>query len=90
MFIRGNLSRGKANLLISLSIFFDYSYFGMYGWKQYLMGFQQEGETEGYVVTLVFTATLVWHNVGRQSDCPWDTENNDPLCTQLEVLGLVQ
>ena len=54
---------------------------------------QWEKETERYasqVLTLVLTATLVWHNFGRQPDCPRDTENKDTLCTHLGALGPVQ
>ena len=52
-----------------------------------------EGETECYasqVLTIVVTATIVWHNVGRQPSCPKDTENNDILGTQLGALGPVK
>ena len=52
-----------------------------------------EGETERYasqVLTFVLTATLVRHNVRRQSYCQRDTENKDTLCTYLRALGPVQ
>ena len=47
---------------------------------------QRESETERYashVLTLVLTATLVWHNVGRHPSCSRDTESKETLCTYL-------
>ena len=54
---------------------------------------QQESETERYasqVLTLVLTATFVWHNVAYLSGCPRDAENKNSLYTHLGDLGPVQ
>ena len=54
---------------------------------------QWEAECEHYVnqvLTLILTATLVWHNVGYQLDFPRDTKSKNTLCTHLGALGSVQ
>ena len=54
---------------------------------------QCEGVTEHYasqVLTLDLSATVVWHNIGRQPNFPRDTENKDTLWSLLEVFGPVQ
>ena len=50
---------------------------------------QREDKTECYAsqgLTLILTATLVWHNVSRQPSCPRNTESKDTLSIHLRAL----